>query len=255
MKKSIKLISVLSLLVLMLSVGCKQEQKDVIPQANVGNMNVQFEYVFGSQQLPWELGKTFVHPKTNDTLTFTMFRYYVSNIKLKDTDGNWWAQPESYFLVDAGVANGSTLSIKDIPAGNYTEMEYTMGVDSFKNVSGVYEGALSLTNGMFWDWNSGFIMLKAEGNSPNSASNGFALHLGGFTGSTNVVTTLSTNFNNSNLNISGTTNPTVTLVANPAKLWHSSPGVDSINVIHSPGVDAYRMAKDFYNGIVFKGIE
>ena len=114
---------------------------------------------------------------------------------------------------------------------------------------------LSLVNGMFWDWNSGFIMLKAEGNSPNSESNGFALHLGGFTGSTNVVTTLNTNFNNSSLNINADNAPRINLVANPAKLWHSSPGVDSINVIHAPGENAYRMAKDFYNGIYFKDIE
>ena len=141
MKKSIALISFISVFVVLLNTGCKKEKPNVIPQANTGDVNIRFEYVFGSQQEPWEIGKTYVHPKTKDTLTFTMLRYYVSNIKLKDTDGEWWIEPESYYLLDASVANGSTISIKNIPVGNYTEMEYTMGVDSFKNVSGVYEGA------------------------------------------------------------------------------------------------------------------
>src|SRR5688572_20636705 len=117
--------------------SCKKD-KDPEPKPLTGSMNVQFSYVFGPAQLPFELGKTYVHPKTSDTLTFTTFRFYVSNIKLKKADGTWWVQPESYYLLDAAAAPGSAMSIAGIPVGSYTAMEYTMGVDSLRNVSGAH---------------------------------------------------------------------------------------------------------------------
>lgn len=231
----------------------KKESTPVAP--TTGSMDIRFDYVFGSAQLPWELNKQIVHPKTGDTLTFTTFKFYVSNIKLKKADGTWWAQPESYYLVNAESVTASTMTINDIPVGEYTELQYTMGVDSARNVSGANTGALSLANGMFWDWNSGYIMLKAEGKSPNAINGGFALHLGGFTGTNNIVTVKSTDFNGTPVQVLGTNKHTVKLLANPARLWHTSPGVATTSAIHMPGAEAKTMAKDFYDNISYTGME
>lgn len=257
MKKTFKLIPILLIAAMVIILPSCKEKENIIPtvQPTTGEMEVRFDYVFGANALPWELGKTFVHPKTGDTLTFTLFRFYVSNIKLKKEDGSWWVHPNSYFLLDAKSTSESTMLLKDVPNGSYTEMEYTMGVDSLMNVSGAHEGALSFTNAMFWDWNSGYIMLKAEGNSPNSPSNTFALHLGGFSGTTNVVTTNNTGFSGEKLHINSSKRGVIKLTANTARLWHSAPGVDSVNIIHAPGAVAKTMAKDFYSGIIFSGLE
>jgi hypothetical protein len=37
---------------------------------------------------------------------------------------------------------------------------------------------------MYWDWNSGYVILKMEGDSPASAMGNFAYHIGGFNSST-----------------------------------------------------------------------
>lgn len=234
--------------------SCKKDPPE--PELKYGNIDVKFEYVFGSNQEPFEIGKQYTHPKTGDVMTFSLFKFYVSNIKLKKDDGTWWVHPDSYFLLDAKSAEASTFTVSDIPAGTYTEMEYTMGVDSFMNVSGVYEGALSLTNNMFWDWNSGFIMLKAEGDSPNAPSpNKFALHLGGFKGEDNIVTVKTTNFENSTLTVTESGQPTITMLANPARLWHNAPKLDSVYVIHSLGPVAVQMANGFYGNVAFKSLD
>ena len=254
MKKLFSSLSLPLLAGIVLISSCKKnEYPDPVPPT--GNMNVQFNYVFGSNALPWEIGKTMVHTKTGDTLTFTTLKYYVSNIKLKKTDGSWWAQPDSYYLADAGVTNGSVLNISNVPVGTYTAMEYTMGVDSIRNVSGANTGALSLSNGMYWDWNSGYIMLKAEGNSPQAENGGFAFHLGGYSGTYNVVTVKTTDFGTTPLIVDTSKTPVVKMMANPARLWHSSPSVKVKPTIHAPGPEAVIMAKDFYDNISFTGIE
>lgn len=233
--------------------SCKKDK--TTPAPSPGGMKVQFSYVFGSAALPWSMGTTYVQPKTGDTLTFSMFRFYVSNIRLKKSDGTWWAQPESYFLLNATTPEASAINVDNIPAGTYTAMEYTMGVDSARNVSGANTGALSLANGMFWDWNSGYIMLKAEGTSPNSSVNTFAFHLGGFSGDYNVVTVKSTDFGGKTLTIENGKTPVVTLLANPARLWHTSPSVSVLSVIHAPSAQAKTMANDFYSNISFSSLQ
>lgn len=235
--------------------SCKKKKNDVTPAVKTGTVQVKFDYVFGQNMLPWELGKTFVHARTGDTITFTNLRFYVSNVKLQKTDGSWWIHPDSYFLLDAKTGEASTITIDEVPEGDYVKMEYTMGVDSIKNVTGAHDGALSFTHGMFWDWNSGYIMLKAEGTSPNSPSGNFALHFGGFRGSDNVVTVKTTDFAGATLKVKSNGGPVLHLQANTARFWHSAPGLDSIYVIHAPGGMAVTMAKDFYNSIIFTTID
>lgn len=234
--------------------SCKKEKQST-PIAQNGDMKVSFDFVFGSNMLPWEIGKTMVHTKTGDTLTFSLFKFYVSNIKLKDANGNWWSAPNSYYLLCTDCEEGYAFTVKNIPVGNYTEMQYTMGVDSAANRLGAGTGALSLANNMYWDWNSGYIMLKAEGTSPNSPSGNFIFHLGGYMGTDNVITVKATNFGGTVLNIAKGKQPNVRLVANPARLWHSSPGVSVKSVIHAPGPEAVTMAKNFYDNIAFKALE
>ncbi len=258
--KQVFLLAALLLGFTLAGTSCKKKESTAVtptPTQNTGTAQIRFDYVFGANQLPFQLNKEFVHPKTGDSITFTNIKFYVSNIKLKNANGSWWVQPNSYFLLDAKSASESSITLNDVPNGTYTEMQYVMGVDSAMNVSGAHDGALSFTHGMFWDWNSGYIMAKFEGNSPSAptTANTFALHLGGFAGADNIVTTKTADLSNDKLVVNNSSTKTMVLVANPAKVWHSSPGLDSIYIIHAPGGEAVTMAKNFYNGIYFKGIE
>jgi hypothetical protein len=111
------------------------------------------------------------------------FKFYISNISIGDGAGNSATESESYHLVDA-----SSLSSQQFDAQlgriTFNRLRFLVGVDSLRNVSGAQSGALDPMNGMFWTWNSGYIMAKLEGTSPYSTDPGqrFQYHIGGFSG-------------------------------------------------------------------------
>ncbi|HLU87760.1 MAG TPA: MbnP family protein [Taishania sp.] len=215
-----------------------------------GNVSVSFNLYFQDENLPFELNEQYVN--NGDTLNFSTLKYYVSNFKLKKDDGTWWVHPESYFLVDVSDANGNSCVINGVPVGNYVEMAYILGVDSVRNVSGAQTGALSTSNGMFWSWNTGYIMVKAEGTSPQSTNgNAFSYHLGGFSGVNNIVTTKSHVFNGALLSIEKGATKTIYLKADVAKLFEAIGSVSVVSTVHMPGQNATAMGRDFFNGFEF----
>lgn len=196
----------------------------------------------------FSLNTAYTHPTTGDELTFTTMKYYVSNIKLKKDDGTWWVEPESYYLVD--LSQGEMFTIPNVPEGNYTDISYTLGVDSLRNVSGAQTGALSTTHGMFWSWNSGYIMTKAEGTSPQSSSGSFAFHLGGFSGANNTVEVKEASFGG-NLVLNGAGSPKIHMTVDPSTLFNTVGSVSNINSLMMPGANATTMSMDFHTGVNF----
>ncbi len=121
---------------------------------------------------------------SQDSLTVTKFNYYISNIKLKKEDGTYYVEPESYHLIEH-VGGKTSFRINNVPAGNYNGVEFLIGVDSLRNVSGSQTGALDPGHGMFWTWQQGYIFFKLEGayNTLTQAQKAeYAIHIGGFSG-------------------------------------------------------------------------
>ena len=243
------IISILSMMVLS---ACKKENPTPIVEDPIvqetGKVTIEMNHKW--EGVDFELNTEYTHPTTNDQLTFGLFKYYISNFKLKKSDGNWWTHPESYFLVNLADPGSKSLDLTGIPVGTYTEMSFVMGVDSTRNVSGAQTGALSTTNGMFWSWNSGYIMLKAEGTSPQATGNAFAYHLGGFSGVNNIVKSRNVVFGAENLVVTASSNGAISMLVNPAMLFTTFGSVSGGNV-HMPGTNAKLMANSFYNDITF----
>ena len=241
--------------------GCKDENDTNNDNNNndnnnpvLGNIEIHMDHVWGMMQSSFALDSEIVHPMSDDTMTFSTFKYYVSNVKLIEDDGTIWEHPESYFLVDLSATDGNVLSIGDVPAGNYTEFQYTLGVDSARNVSGAQTGALSVANGMFWSWNTGYIMIKAEGTSPQLDGGMFKYHLGGFSGENNVVAEKSVDLTGNEVVVGDGTTSEIHLIANPAKLFHTYGSVTNGAMIMMPGANATTMANDFTGGVAFGSV-
>lgn len=237
---------------LTLIVSCKKHKKETeTPQTDT--VRFQVKHIW-QDSLSFELNTDLANPLTGDTLNFTNFRYYLSNIRLKKADGSWWAQPDSYFLLNLENTLNPSIELSGVPFGEYTEVSYVLGVDSLKNVSGAQSGDLSPALGMFWTWSSGYIMMKAEGISQNSTSGSFAYHLGGFSGTYNIVTTKTHSFGGNSLSVAGNGQCKVIVTAQPEKLWENFGSVSGGSVVHTPGTDAKKLAKGFYNSFEFNEI-
>jgi hypothetical protein len=251
--KTINLIfSAILALTLVLS-SCKKHEHENQENGN-GQVTINLNHHWGMGTEPFKLDSTYKHPMNGDTMKFTKYKYYISNFKIKKADGTWWIHPESYFLVDLSNPASSTLDLGALPNGEYTELSYTLGVDSLRNVSGAQSGALSTTNNMFWSWNTGYIMIKAEGFSPQSTSGTFAFHLGGFKGAYNIVKTKTVDFSSNPLTITKDKKSEVHFNVNMAMTWCTSGSCAGTSSVMMPGALAYQMASDFHNGFVFDHI-
>jgi hypothetical protein len=240
--------SLLSLAVLILigSSACDKNK-----QKTTGELEIEFEHVWGMDETAFSLDTDYIHPMNSEALNFSTFKYYVSNIILTKEDGTQWKDSNSYYLIDLSKPSSLSLALSNVPVGTYKSMTYTLGVDSLRNVSGVQTGALSTANGMFWNWNSGYIMLKAEGTSPASSTGSFAYHLGGFSGQYNIVTNKTVVFDTEKLEINKDHACSIHMSANPAKLFHADAIANGASIM-MPGARAKSLALDFYSSVVFE---
>lgn len=230
--------------------ACKDNEVD---PNDKGALRIELEHTFGTS--PLALGTTYTTSQ-DEELSLTTFKYYVSNVVLTKTDNSTWAQPESYYLVDASSPASTMLEISDVPVGDYKSVTFTIGVDSLRNVSGAQTGALSTENGMFWSWNSGYIFFKAEGASPQAMDGNFVYHVGGFSGANNALRTVTLNFDGSQAEVRKDAVPQVHVGVDAAQAFNSAPALLIANtaMIHMPGAAASEMATRYQNMFEFEHI-
>ena len=250
MKKLLKNLFAFAIIIFPLfMISCEKEQT-----ATEGTVLVKLNHGWGMSGTSFALNTNLVHPMNGDTMNFSKYKYYISNLKLKKADGTFWVQPESYFLVDLSNSASSSISLNNVPVGDYTEISYTLGVDSARNVSGAQSGALATTNDMFWSWTTGYIMIKAEGTSPQSTSGSFSFHIGGFSGQYSAVQSKTASFGSNQLSVSGEKNTEIHFNVNTAMTWCNSGSCAAVNSVMMPSALSLQMATDFNNGFVFDKI-
>ncbi len=193
--KKLKNLSLFALLAISVAACQKKDDdnKTVTPPPTgsaTGEVGFEVSNYFGDKALT--LNTETYTTASGESVTISKFNYFITNIKLKKADGTEYVQPESYYPVKADVAGSHHFHIKDVPAGTYTSISFLVGVDSARNVSGAQSGGLDVNNaasGMFWSWNTGYIMAQLEGTSPQSTATDkkFVHHIGGFKGEFNSI--------------------------------------------------------------------
>lgn len=174
--------------------GCTKAQVEPeIDPNKLGSLALNFDNIAGTKDL--KFGENYTNA-TGEQFNLDLFQYYISNIKLKNENGTTYTVPqdESYFLVKEEDTKSQILTLKNIPEGNYSEVSFTIGIDSLRNTADISKrtGCLDIGNadmakGMYWSWNSGYIFVKAEGISPQvtagpDGQKRFRYHIGGFGG-------------------------------------------------------------------------
>jgi hypothetical protein len=234
-------------------VSCKKEDEDVIDPATKNMVFVEFENRVGDQKLV--LGATPYKNALGEDFTVTTFNYFISNVSLKNENGTVQKFPNQYFLVRQVDAKSQVIQLKDVPSGNYTEMTFTVGVDSLKSISPVTEriGALDVTSygddGMYWSWNSGYIFLKIEGISSvvpvrTSGDKLYQLHVGGYGGGFNGGAKVTNNLRtvtlpiNTKATVRGNIAPEIHLLVDAKKVFDGPNKISlaTTNSVHSPAI-------------------
>jgi len=118
--------------------------------------------------------------KGHERIVVETLRFYISGIRLLQSDSLVWQESGSYHLYDLEEAKGIALRVPASVA--YNHIRFYIGIDSLTNVSGAMGGELDPVKGMYWTWQSGYINFKAEGRSSASShpKKEFQLHLGGY---------------------------------------------------------------------------
>lgn len=191
MKKYISIHSVIALCVIVSSSfllnSCSESDSPSTPSpTKTGKLVLEFDNVAGEDELT--LGKEYTNA-SGEKFKVSKFKYFVSNISLKTSAGTVFTVPKAsgYFLIDESTKSSQKLEIANVPEGDYSEVTFTIGVDSATNAINPIDmvGALDLegpANDMYWDWNSGFIFFKMEGESPaiTEVEKNFRFHIGGY---------------------------------------------------------------------------
>lgn len=208
----IKLAFIAGAFVSVLATGCKPKDDDNtdIDANKKGKLGIHLEHQVGGTALA--LNSTNYSNALGQEFKISKFNYYLSNIKLKNENGTIYTVPqaESYFLIKETDADSKEIELSNIPEGNYTDITFTIGVDSLRSTMPIADrtGVLDPAAGgqdMYWMWNSGYVFMKMEGTSPvaplDTVTNTrpFEYHIGGFGGfsssTINNIKTVSLNFN------------------------------------------------------------
>lgn len=150
------------------------------PAREAGYLDVHIRPSFGRQTLVLDDGT--YQTAAGEQVTVSRFRFYLTNLRLRLTDGSFYALPNSSYLIDAEDTASLHLRLPVPPGKNLKALEGLIGVDSATNAAGAGGGPLDASKGMYWAWHSGYIHAKLEGTCAtcHTRGHGFELHLGGF---------------------------------------------------------------------------
>ena len=203
---------------------------------------VVFDIIPTFNGIPLKLNQPYVN-EHGDTLSIDLFRFYMTNISLA---GNHNPQNINSHLYDLADSNTHSFILKGLPSGRYTSIQFTLGVDSIANTNGANDGDLDPVNGMYWAWNSGYIMAKLEGHSKvcKTLHHAFEFHIGGYLPPYNTARPIALKLPLSFV-LGKPGIPCITLKVDVATWFTGNLDLSKVNDIVIPGNDASLMADKY----------
>lgn len=232
---------------LTLSLGaCRKKDLPKI-DSTFGAINLNIKNVVDTAELILNRPALYVL-NNGDSFSISTYNYYLSNFVFTDEHGNQFAEQESYHLVRASDTSSLHFTINNVPFEQYTSVEFLIGVDSVRNFSGAQSGALDPGFGMIWSWNTGYIMAKMEGYSPQvpSPDHLLSFHIAGYKGQYNVLQKVKINLSTKAI-VSSNKTPIIRMQSDLAT-WFSSftfPGFAKLYSVGSEGINAYSIAQSY----------
>lgn len=177
--------------------------------------------------------------KTNDTVTITKMKFYLSNFELELEDGTEYKESNSVHLVDAETLSSIEFHLKNAPDIKIKKIRFDIGIDSLTSVSENFDGDLDPSLGMYWAWNTGYINMKLEGKSSSctNVKKEFQFHIGGYLPKQNALQKIELEVDESQ-NI---------IINVELDRWLDALSLKETNSIMIPGEKALAMAQKYKN--------
>jgi hypothetical protein len=153
--------------------SCKNDSENIPIPATEGSVTFTFKNVIDGA--PLQTGTLSYVNEAGNTYSVDVLKYYISNVVFIGDDMAEHHTP-NYELIDQSSEASQTFSVNGIPNGKYTGLRFYVGVDSTRNHSGIQSGDLDPVNGMLWDWFSGYVYFKHEGNFIDSTGTTDIIH-------------------------------------------------------------------------------
>ncbi len=152
--------------------------------------HIIFQPVFNS--IPIKPNQSVFLPSLGDSILIDDLRFYISDAQFISPDGSINPFSKRHFLCD--FQNPESLKLPCPPILSNESgvvLLFQIGIDSTTNSSGALGQDLDPVNGMYWTWNSGYINVKIQGQSPKcpARNHQFEFHLGGYLFPNNALTT------------------------------------------------------------------
>ena len=219
--------------------------------------SVKITFVNTVKGIPIELNTAIYTNPFGETYSISKFKYYVSHVSMASASGSF-TEPERYHLINESKPEDLSFSMQ-LNAGDYLSLSFLLGVDSLKNVSGAQTDALDPLNDMFWTWNSGYIMAKMEGNSPQSkvVNNKVEFHIGGFSGAYDVLKNIKLDFDTGNTLIVSPQKTSEIIIEADFDTWWQNPNAIKIAehpVCTTPSALAMQFADNYSKMFTIKKV-
>jgi hypothetical protein len=147
------------------------------PVLGASSLTLKFDALWDT--VPFEMGRIFTD-NVGNRVRADMFKNYISMVTLVADDGSE-VLLKDFLLVDYSRENEVFM---EIPSGKYTSLKMGVGIPAEFNTDqdpAVYPSSSPLSvagsQGMFWQWSTGYIFAKFEGRADTSGVAGAALLL------------------------------------------------------------------------------
>jgi hypothetical protein len=240
--KHILILSCIAISFCFFSCGDDDPEKDA-----TGNLSIEFDNVVGEDDLTLNTAGEPYSNAAGESYKVTALKYYISNIRLRRSDDFVYEDEvavdgsKGYYLIDESIAASQHLTLENIPAGDYVEITFTIGVDANRLTEGAQTGSLDPVKGMFWSWNTGYIFVKIEGTSAASSDpDHFILyHVGGYAAPDNNIKTKSVLIGNEPAMIRNDKTPELHMIVDVNKFFETPTAISFADtpVQHSPAAN------------------
>lgn len=206
---------------------------------------LRFTFIHTANNKPLVLNDSTYTNSSGETYNIKKLKYYISNFNIKENLP--LSDKDNYQLID--LSGKTSFDIPVIP-GSYNSIGFLLGIDSIKHCSGAQTDALDPMNDMFWTWNTGYVIFKFDGTSPQSTGdrNRIEHHIGGFRFDQAVSTPMHFDLNESHtLNIHSGKITEIIFLLDFDKYWSGKNqlSVQTYPVCATPGTLAKLIAENF----------